>query len=495
MNRSNGALVIQRSEKAPLQFRPHCNECHNARYPRATMNPLRNMKAFAYGNEKHKCFGSSQEAFHTILTVVVQGFSTGPAQYNPQETLHIEAFAPKADHVCFWTGLPLSFDTHAAPISKFSLDRTTFVDGRALNYGSEDQTIVAASLFINCFFGARNPQQRAEYLNDIEQGWDEGVIWADHAIKTLNQGFDLEAEMKREWSKEWSDKWYTYVNSRATRGKEHHIKWDKWEWRFFKETCAGRSLVTGQYIQGREAHIDRVFDDDTYTSRNCILIEGGLNFANMACLNSPPQKDSEEALSHPYNLHNIMDCGSIDGVDISTVGLTYLRQHLAIIPQEHTLFVETIRENLDHFDELEDAALWKALELAHLKDHIASLVGGLSFKMSQGGGNFSADQRSLICLAHALLRKTKVLILDEATAAVDVETDELIQKTIRTEFKDRTILTIAHRIKTIMDSDKILVLEKGKVEEFEAPQTLLQRPDLLFYKLAHQAGKIKHSDE
>ncbi|KAG0287410.1 hypothetical protein BGZ98_004651, partial [Dissophora globulifera] len=107
------------------------------------------MKAFAYGNEKHKCFGSSQEAFHTILTVVVQGFSIGPAQYNPQETLRIEAFAPKADVVCFWTGLPLSFDTHAAPISKFSLDRTTFVDGRALNYGSEDQTIVAASLFVN----------------------------------------------------------------------------------------------------------------------------------------------------------------------------------------------------------------------------------------------------------------------------------------------------------------------------------------------------------
>ncbi|KAG0305090.1 Multidrug resistance-associated protein 1 [Dissophora globulifera] len=191
------------------------------------------------------------------------------------------------------------------------------------------------------------------------------------------------------------------------------------------------------------------------------------------------------------------DGGSIwiDGVDISTVGLTYLRQHLAIIPQEPTLFVGTIRENLDPFDELEDASLWEALERAHLKDHIASLAGGLSFKVSQSGDNFSVGQRSLICLARALLRKTKILILDEATAAVDVETDELIQKTTRTEFKDRTILTIAHRIKTIMDSDKILVLEKGKVEEFEAPQTLLQRPDSLFYKLAHQAGEIKHSDE
>ncbi|KAG0355479.1 hypothetical protein BGZ54_001133 [Gamsiella multidivaricata] len=191
------------------------------------------------------------------------------------------------------------------------------------------------------------------------------------------------------------------------------------------------------------------------------------------------------------------DGGSIwiDGVDISTVGLTYLRQHLAIIPQDPTLFVGTVRENLDPFDELQDADLWEALERAHLKEHIQSLAGGLSFKVSQNGDNFSVGQRSLICLARALLRKTKILILDEATAAVDVETDELIQKTIRKEFKDRTILTIAHRIKTVMDSDKILVLEKGHVAEFESPATLLQRPDSLFYSLAHQAGEIKDTDE
>ncbi|ORZ28328.1 multi drug resistance-associated protein MRP [Lobosporangium transversale] len=190
------------------------------------------------------------------------------------------------------------------------------------------------------------------------------------------------------------------------------------------------------------------------------------------------------------------DGGSIwiDGVDISTVGLTYLRQHLAIIPQDPTLFVGTIRENLDPFGELQDADLWEALERAHLKDHISSLAGGLSFKVSQNGDNFSVGQRSLICLARALLRKSKILILDEATAAVDVETDELIQKTIRKEFKDRTILTIAHRIKTIMDSDKILVLEKGRVEEYESPRTLLQRPSSLFYKLAQQAGEIKDAD-
>ncbi|KAG0016561.1 Multidrug resistance-associated protein 1 [Entomortierella chlamydospora] len=180
----------------------------------------------------------------------------------------------------------------------------------------------------------------------------------------------------------------------------------------------------------------------------------------------------------------------IDGVDIATLGLKTLRQHLSIIPQDPTLFVGTVRENLDPFSELSDAELWTALERAHLKDHISSLTGGLSFEVAQNGENFSVGQRSLICLARALLRKTKILILDEATAAVDVETDELIQKTIRKEFKDRTILTIAHRIKTVMDSDKILVLDQGRVREYDTPEALLSRKDGLFYSLAEQAGEI-----
>ncbi|KAF9126567.1 hypothetical protein BGW39_006512 [Mortierella sp. 14UC] len=181
----------------------------------------------------------------------------------------------------------------------------------------------------------------------------------------------------------------------------------------------------------------------------------------------------------------------IDGVDIASIGLRQLRQHLSIIPQDPTLFAGTIRENLDPFYELEDSVLWEALERAHLKDFIGSLAGGLSFEVSANGDNFSMGQRSLICLARALLRKTKVLVLDEATAAVDVETDALIQKTIRAEFKDRTILTIAHRIKTVMDSDKVLVLNSGRVEEFEAPEVLLRRgKGSLFYRLAEQAGEL-----
>ncbi|KAG9062305.1 Multidrug resistance-associated protein 1 [Linnemannia hyalina] len=187
------------------------------------------------------------------------------------------------------------------------------------------------------------------------------------------------------------------------------------------------------------------------------------------------------------------ECGGyieIDGVDISTVGLEDLRRHLAIIPQDPTLFAGSVRDNLDPFQELEDADLWEALERAHLKEIISGLAGGLAFEVSSNGDNFSVGQRSLICLARALLRKTKILVLDEATAAVDVETDELIQKTIRKEFADRTILTIAHRIKTVMDSDKILVLEKGRVEEFDRPSVLLRKEESLFYRLAEQAGEI-----
>ncbi|KAF9308629.1 Multidrug resistance-associated protein 1 [Podila horticola] len=193
------------------------------------------------------------------------------------------------------------------------------------------------------------------------------------------------------------------------------------------------------------------------------------------------------------------DGGSIeiDGIDIATVGLQDLRQHLAIIPQDPTLFAGTVRENLDPFDQSQDVELWEALERAHLKEYIMSLPGGLAYEVSQNGENFSVGQRSLICLARALLRKAKILILDEATAAVDVETDELIQRTIRKEFKDRTILTIAHRIKTVMDFDKILVLEQGRMQEYESPQTLLLKGQdsnsentSMFYQLAKQSGEI-----
>ncbi|KAF9969086.1 Canalicular multispecific organic anion transporter 2 [Actinomortierella ambigua] len=209
---------------------------------------------------------------------------------------------------------------------------------------------------------------------------------------------------------------------------------------------------------------------------------------------SLPATDATATTFKPLS-DDTIDGGAIiiDGVDISTVGLDYLRQHLAIIPQDPTLFAGTVRENLDPFHEWLDADLWEALERAHLKQHIASLNGGLNFEVAQNGDNFSVGQRSLLCLARALLRKTKILVLDEATSSVDMQTDELIQQTIRTEFKDRTILTIAHRIKTVMDYDKILVLDKGQVQEFAPPAELLRRKSSMFYSLAEQAGLIKSS--
>ncbi|KAG0270666.1 CD9 antigen [Actinomortierella ambigua] len=178
------------------------------------------------------------------------------------------------------------------------------------------------------------------------------------------------------------------------------------------------------------------------------------------------------------------------------MGLDDLRQHLAIIPQDPALFAGTLRENLDPFGELEDVDLWQALERAHLKGYISSLgQQGLQHEVAPNGENFSVGQRQLICLARALLRKTKVLVLDEATSSVDIQTDELIQKTIRTEFRDRTILTIAHRIKSVMDYDKILVLDHGRVQEYASPKELLQKKESLFYGLAKQAGEHSCSQE
>ncbi|CAO3692121.1 unnamed protein product [Rhizopus stolonifer] len=181
----------------------------------------------------------------------------------------------------------------------------------------------------------------------------------------------------------------------------------------------------------------------------------------------------------------------IDGVDISSLRLFDLRSRLTIIPQDPVLFAGTVRDNLDPFGTSDDAQLWQALKQSHLHEHISSLDNQLNAVVLEGGENFSVGQRQLICLARALLRRTTILILDEATAAIDVETDAIIQETIRRQFAHCTILTIAHRINTVMDSDKILVLDKGNVAEFEAPNQLLENKDSIFYSMAKEAGLIQ----
>jgi ABC-type multidrug transport system fused ATPase/permease subunit len=146
--------------------------------------------------------------------------------------------------------------------------------------------------------------------------------------------------------------------------------------------------------------------------------------------------------------------------------------------------------NLDPFGKYPDDQIWQALEHAHLKDFIQTLPTKLEYECGEGGQNLSVGQRQLLCLARALLRKTKILILDEATSAVDMETDELIQKTIRQEFSDCTVLTIAHRLNTIMDSNRVMVLAAGKVCEFDTPTNLLANKNSLFYGLAKDAGLV-----
>lgn len=178
---------------------------------------------------------------------------------------------------------------------------------------------------------------------------------------------------------------------------------------------------------------------------------------------------------------------NIDGVNISEIGLHNLRSMLTIIPQDPVLFSGTLRMNLDPFDKYSEDELWKALELSNLKKFVSSQTEKLDYECSEGGENLSVGQRQLVCLARALLRKTRILVLDEATAAIDLETDDLIQMTIRTQFEDCTVLTIAHRLNTIMDYTRVLVLDKGKIAEFDTPTGLIAARGI-FYGMAKDAG-------
>ncbi|XP_061189750.1 multidrug resistance-associated protein 1-like [Saccostrea echinata] len=181
----------------------------------------------------------------------------------------------------------------------------------------------------------------------------------------------------------------------------------------------------------------------------------------------------------------------IDGVKLTDLGLHDCRSKLTILPQDPVLFSGTLRVNIDPMDQKTDGEIWNALEHAHLKSFVQSLPTGLESECGEGGGNLSVGQKQLVCLARSLLRKTKILILDEATAAVDLETDDLIQRTIREEFRECTVLTIAHRINTVMDYDRILVLDNGRLLESDTPQNLMADTKSLFHELAKNAGIIK----
>ncbi|KAK8689298.1 hypothetical protein V6N13_088020 [Hibiscus sabdariffa] len=173
----------------------------------------------------------------------------------------------------------------------------------------------------------------------------------------------------------------------------------------------------------------------------------------------------------------------IDGVNISLIGLHDLRSRLSIIPQEPTMFEGTIRSNLDPLEEYTDEQIWEALDKCQLGDGVRMKEGRLDSSVSESGENWSMGQRQLVCLGRVLLKKSKILVLDEATASVDTATDNLIQTTLREHFSDCTVITIAHRITSVLDSDMVLLLNHGLIEEYDSPSSLLENKSSSFAQL------------
>lgn len=189
-------------------------------------------------------------------------------------------------------------------------------------------------------------------------------------------------------------------------------------------------------------------------------------------------------ISALFRLAKIDGSVVIDGIDTKTISLDSLRTNISIIPQDPVLFSESVRYNLDPFHLYADEAIWSALEEVKLR----SSIDRLDYMVTEGGTNFSVGERQLICLARAILRNNKVLVLDEATANVDPQTDALIQQTIRDKFQKCTVLTVAHRLHTVMDSDRIMVMEAGSIREFDHPHRLLQNRNGILRDMVEATG-------
>ncbi|CAF1101378.1 unnamed protein product [Adineta ricciae] len=182
----------------------------------------------------------------------------------------------------------------------------------------------------------------------------------------------------------------------------------------------------------------------------------------------------------------------IDNVDIHSIDLNLLRNRISIIPQDPILFLGTVRSNLDPLGIYQDQQLWNVLEEVQLKNFIIQQMSdGLQSEIQENGGNLSVGQKQLICLARAILKQTKIIVIDEATANVDHVTDELIQRTIREKFQQSTVLTVAHRLRTIIDNQRILVLHHGRLVEFDTPKNLLSNPNSYFSSLVDQTGPLE----
>ncbi|RZC18435.1 ABC tran domain containing protein [Asbolus verrucosus] len=182
-------------------------------------------------------------------------------------------------------------------------------------------------------------------------------------------------------------------------------------------------------------------------------------------------------ISTLFRLFDFNGTIAIDGVDIKSIPLKTLRSKISIVPQDPVLFLGTLRKNLDPFNKFTDLQIWNALEDVGLKEVVADLPLGLKYEISESGSNFSVGQKQLLCLVRTMLRKAKIVVLDEATANVDLKTDKVIQSAIRRRFRGCTVLTIAHRLSTIMDSDRILVMNNGRVREFDQARKFMEYSD------------------
>jgi len=179
----------------------------------------------------------------------------------------------------------------------------------------------------------------------------------------------------------------------------------------------------------------------------------------------------------------------IDGVDISQIGLETLRKNITIIPQEPTIFSGTLRSNLDPFNEYSEREILEVIQKAQLDNLITTNNKGIDFPINEGGGNLSAGEKQLICIARAVLRKSKIIVMDEATASIDINTEHSIQELMNDAFKDSTMLIIAHRINTIINCNKVMVLSYGELKEFDTPENLLSDKNSMFSALVKE---IKH---
>lgn len=180
----------------------------------------------------------------------------------------------------------------------------------------------------------------------------------------------------------------------------------------------------------------------------------------------------------------------IDGIDIATVPLTTLRSRVSIIPQAPVLFKGPLRAYMDPFDEFSDAEIWGSLDKVDLKDRVAALHDQMHFELAENGENFSVGERQLLCMARALLTKSRIVVMDEATASIDHKTELNLQEMITRDFEDVTVLTIAHRLSTVLKSDRVLVLKDGQAIEFDTPANLVRNQYGTFYHFANESGNL-----